>query len=286
MISGVLGFTILTLCVIGVIAAVVLYFVAQKFKVHEDPRIDAVEGMLPGANCGGCGYPGCRGLADALVKNDDISSLYCTAGGADVMQKIAEYLGKAVAEQEPMVAVVRCNGSCDKRPRTNVYDGAHSCSVEAALYGGETGCTYGCLGNGDCVTVCQFGAIAINPETGLPEVDETRCTACGACVKACPRNIIELRKKGVKGRRIYVGCVNRDKGAVSRKVCAVSCIGCGKCVRTCPFEAITLENNLAYIDAEKCRLCRKCVAECPTGGIREVNFPPRKTAADNPATQA
>ena len=148
------------------------------------------------------------------------------------------------------------------------------------------GCAYGCLGNGDCVAACQFGAIVVNPETGLPEVDETKCTACGACVKACPRNIIELRKKGVKGRRIYVGCVNRDKGAVSRKVCAVSCIGCGKCVRTCPFEAITLENNLAYIDAEKCRLCRKCVAECPTGGIREINFPPRKTAADNPTTQA
>lgn len=286
MISGVLGFTILTLCVIGVIAAVVLYFVAQKFKVHEDPKIDAVEGMLPGANCGGCGYPGCRGLADALVKNDDISSLYCTAGGADSMQRIAEYLGKVVAEQEPMVAVVRCSGSCDKRPHTNVYNGAPSCAVEAALYGGETGCAYGCLGNGDCVAVCQFGAIAVNPETGLPEVDETRCTACGACVKACPRNIIELHKKGVKGRRIYIGCVNRDKGAVSRKVCAVSCIGCGKCVRTCPFEAITLENNLAYIDAEKCRLCRKCVAECPTGAIREVNFPPRKTTADNPSTQA
>ena len=169
---------------------------------------------------------------------------------------------------------------------TNVYNGAPSCAVEAALYGGETGCAYGCLGNGDCVAACQFGAIVVNPETGLPEVDETKCTACGACVKACPRNIIELRKKGVKGRRIYVGCVNRDKGAVSRKVCAVSCIGCGKCVRTCPFEAITLENNLAYIDAEKCRLCRKCVAECPTGGIREINFPPRKTAADNPTTQA
>ena len=170
--------------------------------------------------------------------------------------------------------------------RIRTFTTEPSCAVEAALYGGETGCAYGCLGNGDCVAACQFGAIVVNPETGLPEVDETKCTACGACVKACPRNIIELRKKGVKGRRIYVGCVNRDKGAVSRKVCAVSCIGCGKCVRTCPFEAITLENNLAYIDAEKCRLCRKCVAECPTGGIREINFPPRKTAADNPTTQA
>lgn len=275
--SSILGFTILTLCVIGVVAAVILYFVAQQFKVYEDPRIDTVEGMLPGANCGGCGYPGCRGLADMLVKSDDISALYCTASGAETMKKVAEYLGKVAAEKEPMVAVIRCKGSCDKRPRTNTYDGATSCAIESALYGGETGCSYGCLGNGDCVRVCQFGAIALNPASGLPEVDEEKCTACGACVTACPKAIIELRKKGIKGRRIYVGCVNRDKGAISRKVCSTSCIGCGKCVKTCTFEAITLENNLAYIDADKCRLCRKCVTECPTGGITEVNFPPRKT---------
>lgn len=273
--SGVLGFTILTLCLIGVLAAVILYFVAQKFKVYEDPRIDAVESMLPGANCGGCGYPGCRGLADALVKSDDISALYCTAGSSETMNNIAAYLGKVAAEKEPTVAVVRCNGSCSHRPRTNVYDGAHSCAVETLLYGGETGCSYGCLGLGDCVSVCRFGAIAINPQTGLPEIDESRCTACGACVKACPKQIIELRKRGVKGRRIYVDCVNRDKGAVSRKACSVSCIGCGKCVKTCPFEAITLQNNLAYIDPVKCRLCRKCVPECPTGAIVEINFPPR-----------
>ncbi|MDD3108721.1 MAG: (Fe-S)-binding protein, partial [Alistipes sp.] len=157
--NSVLVFTVVTLCVIGVVAAVILYFVAQKFKVEEDPRIDAVEGMLPGANCGGCGYPGCRGLADALVRNDDISSLYCTAGGSATMQPIAQYLGKAVTEQEPRVAVVRCNGSCAQRPRTNRYNGASSCAVEAALYGGETGCTYGCLGNGDCVAACTFGAL-------------------------------------------------------------------------------------------------------------------------------
>lgn len=274
--SGVLGFTVLTLCVIGVLAAVVLYFVAQKFKVYEDPRIDAVEGMLPGANCGGCGYPGCRGLADALVKNDDISQLYCSAGGAETMQKIAAYLGKTASEQEPRVAVVRCSGSCDKRPQTNTYDGAPSCVVEAALYGGETACTYGCLGKGDCVAVCRFGALSIDPDTGLPVVDEALCTACGACVSACPKHIIELRKKGIKGRRVYVSCSNRDKGAIARKACAVACIGCGKCVRTCPFEAITLSDNLAYIDADKCKLCRKCVAECPQGSILAINFPPRQ----------
>ena len=270
-------YTIAILVGLGLVAAVVLYFVAQKFKVYEDPRIDETESRLPGANCGGCGFPGCRGMAEALVKNDDISSLYCPVGGAATMKAVAEYLGKAVPEKEPMVAVVRCGGSFCHRPRTNTFDGARSCAVEASLYGGETGCTFGCLGNGDCTRACAFDAIHMNPETGLPEVDEEKCTACGACVKACPKNIIELRKKGPKGRRVFVSCVNKDKGAVTRKACSVGCIGCGKCVKTCPFEAITLENSLAYIDPAKCRLCRKCVAVCPTGAIVEVNFPPRPT---------
>lgn len=276
--SEILLYTVLTLCALGVLAAVILYFVAQKFKVYEDPRIDTVESMLPSANCGGCGFPGCRGLADALVKQDDISALYCPVGGLATMKSVAEFLGKAAPEKEPQIAEVRCNGSCDKRPRTNQYDGAYSCAVITSLYGGETGCNYGCLGKGDCVVVCNFDAIHINPETGLPEVDAAKCTACGACVKACPKMIIELRKKGPKDRRVYVSCVNKDKGAVARKACAVACIACRKCEKICPFEAITVENNLAYIDSFKCRLCRKCVSECPTSAIVEVNFPPKKEA--------
>lgn len=274
--SSVLIYTLLTLCGLGVLAAIVLYFVAQKFKVYEDPRIDTVEGMLPGANCGGCGFPGCRGMADALVASDDISSLYCPVGGGDCMTSIAEFLGKAAGQKTPEVAVLRCNGNCDARPTTNIFDGARSCAVQASLYGGQTGCSFGCLGSGDCVAVCNFGALTMNAETGLPEVDEDKCTACGACVKACPKVLFELRKKGPKGRRVYVACANKDKGAISRKACSASCIGCGKCVKTCPFEAITLEANLAYISAEKCRLCRKCVPECPTGAIHEVNFPAAK----------
>ena len=266
-------YTIAILCVLGVLLAAVLYVVAQKFKVFEDPRIDDIEKMLPGANCGACGYPGCRGLSDALVKNDDISALYCPVGGNDTMSAIAEFLGKTAGTAEPQVAVVRCSGSCDNRPRLNQYDGATSCAVVKSLYGGETGCTYGCLGNGDCVVVCKFDAIAMNPDTGLPEVIEEKCTACGACVKACPNVIIELRKRGVKNRRIFVSCVNKDRGPVARKACSVACIACGKCVKVCPFEAITMENNLAYIDSYKCKLCRKCVDECPTGAIHEINFP-------------
>ena len=191
----VLLYTILTLCALGVLSAVILYFVAQKFRVEEDPRIDEVEKMLPGANCGGCGFAGCRGMADALVKQDDISSLFCPVGGGDCMKAVAAYLGKSAPEKEPQVATVRCGGTCEKRPRTNDFNGAKSCAVASSLYVGETGCAFGCLGFGDCVVSCAFDAIRMNPETGLPEVDPDKCTACGACVKACPKMIIELRKK-------------------------------------------------------------------------------------------
>mgnify|MGYP001094983663 FL=1 len=277
--------TILTLSLLGILAAVVLYFVAQKFKVEEDPRIDEVEKMLPGANCGGCGFAGCRGMADALVKNDDISALFCPVGGGDTMKGIAAYLGKAAPEKEPMVATVRCGGVCDKRPRTNTFDGAKSCAVVSSLYVGETACAYGCLGYGDCVAACAFDAIHINPETGIAEVDAEKCTACGACVKACPKKIIELRKKWPKGRAVYVGCVSKDKGAVVMKACKAGCIGCGKCEKVCAFGAITIENNLAYIDSQKCKLCRKCVNECPTGAIKLVGMEPLPKTPKAPAAK-
>ncbi|MDR2894866.1 MAG: Fe-S cluster domain-containing protein [Alistipes sp.] len=282
---SILIYTVVSLCVLGVILAVVLYFVAQKFQVHEDPRIEQVEGVLPGANCGACGFPGCRGMAEALVSRDDISELYCPVGGAATMSAASTLLGKAAAEREPEVAVVRCGGCLVPRgdgsvvrARLNVFDGARSCAVEAATYAGDTGCSFGCLGNGDCVAVCAFDAIRMDPATGLPTVDDEKCTACGKCVKACPKLIIELRRKGPKSRRVFVSCVNKDKGGVARKACEVACIGCGKCVKVCAFEAITVESNLAYIDPAKCKLCRKCVAECPTGAIVETNFPPRKPA--------
>ncbi len=278
-----LVYTVAALVVLGVVLAVVLYFVAQRFRVVEDPRIDQVESLLPGANCGACGYPGCRGMAEALVSDEDISALYCPVGGTATMKPIAEFLGKAAPEREPEVAVVRCAGSCalkpdgtTVRPRHSHYDGAPSCAIESATYAGDTGCSFGCLGKGDCVVVCAFDAIHINPQTGLPEVIDEKCTSCGKCVKACPKMIIELRRRGPKGRRVFVSCINKDKGAVTRKACEVGCIGCGKCVKVCEFEAITLENNLAYIDPVKCRLCRKCVAECPQNSIIEVGFPTKK----------
>ena len=268
--------TIISLSAIGSIAAIILYFVAQKFKVFEDPRIGMVEEALPAANCGGCGYPGCRGFAEALVRADDISPLFCPVGGNDVMTTVAKILGKEVEAKEPLVAVIRCSGSFAKRPRTNEYDGATTCIISSNLYSGDTGCQYGCLGMGDCVAVCKFDAIYMDKETGLPVVIDDKCTACGACVKACPNIIIELRKKNKKDRKIFVSCVNKDKGGIAKKSCEVACIGCSKCVKVCPYEAITLENFLAYIDPNKCKLCRKCVEECPTNAILEINFPPRK----------
>lgn len=268
---------------IALISAVILYVCSKKFAVHEDPRIGQVSAVLPGANCGGCGYPGCSGMANALVKGADagsIEGLFCPVGGSDVMSQVADLLGMAVANTEPKVAVVRCNGTCEFRQRIAVYDGLKTCSAVNSCGAGETGCGYGCLGCGDCVNACSFGAIIMNPETGLPEVNEDKCTACGACVKACPRNIIELRKKGIKNRRVYVRCVNKDKGAIAMKTCKAACIGCGKCEKECKFDAITIENNLSYIDPEKCRLCRKCVEACPTHAIVAVNFPAPKVRVE------
>jgi len=267
---------IIILGLTGAVSAVILFVLSKKFEVIEDPRKGLIIEALPGANCGGCGFPGCGGFADACVKATSFDGLLCPVGGADVMKQVAEIMGQTAAESVPRVAVVRCNGSCEVRQRTNVYDGAASCTIAAALYAGETGCSYGCLGLGDCASACTFGAIRIDETTGLPVIDEEKCTSCGACVKACPKKIIELRKKGPKSRRIYVSCVNKDKGGVARKACANACIGCSKCLKECTFEAITIADNLAFIDDMKCRLCRKCVAVCPTGSIHELNFPPRK----------
>ncbi len=276
-------YTILSLSILGGLAALALYFVAQRFKVYEDPRIDLVEAELPAANCGGCGYAGCRNFAETLVKSEAADGLFCPVGGNDVMAKIAAVLGRDPIAKDPRIAVLKCNGSCEFRPRTSIYDGSSSCAIASSLYSGETGCNYGCHGFGDCVLACTFGALSINHITGLPVIDDEKCTACGACVKACPRNLIELRKKWKGDKKIYVACSNEDKGGIAKKNCSVACIGCGKCFKICPFEAIVMKNNLAYIDSDKCRLCRKCVPECPTNSIIEIGFPPRKEKAIEPA---
>lgn len=269
-------YTVITLGAIGSSAAVILYFVAQKFKVYEDPRIDEVEQALPGANCGGCGYAGCRAFAEACVKEGDLSDLYCPVGGNDCMGGVAKILGLEAVKKDPRVAVLRCNGTCEHRPKINNYDGAATCAIIHATYSGESACQYGCLGCGDCCAVCDFDALHMDPVTGLPVVDEDKCTACGACVRECPKDLFELRKKLPKHRKIYVACRNEDRGPVNKKACAVACIGCSKCFKVCEYDAITMGNNLAFIDSDKCKFCRKCAPVCLTNAIIETGFPPRK----------
>ena len=269
-------YTIATLSIIGITAAVILFFVAQKFKVHEDPRIDEVDEALPGANCGGCGYAGCRAFAEACVKASDLGDLNCPVGGNDTMNSVASLLGLEAVKKDPRVAYIRCNGTCDNRPKTSSFDGASTCAIAASIYSGETGCEYGCLGYGDCVDACEFDAIDLRAALGVPLILDDKCVACGACVEACPKNLIELRKKFPKNRKIVVSCMNEAKGGVARKACTVACIGCGKCEKECKFDAITIKNNLAFIDSDKCKLCRKCVPVCPTNAIIEENFPVRK----------
>jgi electron transport complex protein RnfB len=272
--------TVICLSLLALVSAVILYFIAQKFKVYEDPRIDQVQEALPAANCGGCGFAGCRNFAEALVKAETFENLVCPVGGASVMEEAARILGKEAPAVEPTVAVLQCNGTPEYRPRTSYYDGVADCRIIHSLYTGDTDCSYGCLGNGDCVRACTFDAMFMNDDTGLPVIIDEKCVSCGACVKACPRGLIELRKKAKKDRKIYVACSNCDKGGPARRACKVACIACNKCLKVCEFDAITIENNLAYIDAAKCTFCRKCVNECPTNSIVELNFPPRKPKAE------
>lgn len=268
--------TIITLSALGTLSAIILYIVAQKFQVFTDPRIEEVEEVLPSTNCGGCGFPGCRAFAEALVAAEDISDLHCPVGGNDVMKKVGTILGAEVEEKDPYIAVVKCSGSFENRKKTNIYDGAPNCKIAAQLYGGDTGCAYGCVGLGDCVEACDFEAMYMDENTGLPVILEDKCVACNACVVACPKDIIELWPKGRKSRRIYVACMNEEKGGIAKKYCSVACTGCEKCIAECRYDAIEVNNSLAVIDPEKCKLCRKCLDVCKSNSILEFNFPPKK----------
>ena len=195
------------------------------------------------------------------------------------MKKVADVMGLKAVEKDPYVAVVRCSGSFEYRKKTNVYDGAKNCTIAATLYAGDTGCSYGCLGLGECVDACDFEAMYMDERTGLPVVIEDKCTACNACVKACPKDILELWPKGKKNQRVYVACLNEEKGSSARKSCEVACSGCAKCFDACRYEAIDMSNNLATIDHEKCKLCMECIEVCDVKNILAVNVPPEKISS-------
>ena len=279
--NPVIIYTIISLTAIGVLAAVVIYFVSKKFAVQEDSRIADVESVLPNTNCGGCGQPGCHAFAMAVVNSGDLNTLHCPVGGNAVMKQVASILGVQAVEKDPYIAVVRCSGSFEYRKKTNIYDGTESCKIAAALYSGDTGCAYGCLGMGDCVQVCDFEAMYMDEKTGLPVIIEDKCTACNACVKECPKDILELWPKGKKNQRVYVACLNEEKGSTARKECAVACSGCAKCFEACRYDAITMNGSLAAIDPDKCKLCMECVDTCDVHNIITANVTPEKIQAAN-----
>ncbi|WNH13643.1 Fe-S cluster domain-containing protein [Thalassobellus suaedae] len=278
-------YSVFLLASLGIIAAIVLYVVSKKFYVYENPLIGEVDNLLPAANCGGCGSPGCKAFAEKLVSSEDISDLFCPVGGNDVMKQVATVLEKEVAEKDPTLAVLLCQGSCEVRPKTTEYQGPRNCAISAMIYSGETDCQYGCLGDGDCVAVCKFDAMYMDETTGLPVIITDKCTSCGACAEACPRDIIEMRPKHKRDLKIFVGCLNQDKAGIAKKACDVACIGCSKCEDICPKDAIDMSNNLAYIDPVACTLCRKCVDVCPTHSIIETNFPKKKVKKVEPKVE-
>lgn len=259
---------IVILGVVGVLAAIILYFVSQKFKVEEDPRIEEITEALPGANCGGCGYAGCHALAEAIVKAGTTKGIVCTAGGSETGVKIAAIMGETAEITAPKLAVVRCNGNCTNAPAKFHYDSAESCAYAHMLSVGESGCAFGCLGLGDCVRACEFNGIHLR-EDGLPEVNRSMCVGCGGCAKACPRQLIEIRSL-IENNIVWVACRNQEKGGEAKKNCSAACIGCKKCEKNCPNAAITVTNNLAAIDGSKCSGCGICLNGCPTSAIHSL----------------
>ncbi|WP_297848094.1 RnfABCDGE type electron transport complex subunit B, partial [uncultured Desulfovibrio sp.] len=249
------------------------------------PRVEAVLEALPGANCGGCGFAGCEGYATAVVNDPSVPANKCCAGGAAVSIAVGELTGKTVAEAEPLYALRRCDKLAGKVAPRYQYQGMPSCAAAALMRGGTDVCVYSCLGFGDCVQACPFGAMEVRD--GLARVDRGKCTGCGACVAACPRGILELTPQ--RGR-VAVYCNTRDKLRAVMDVCDVGCIKCGKCVKTCPARAVRLEDNRIVIDQLQCLSygpsCGEvCVSGCPRHILRSTrkSDAPVEDAATPPA---
>lgn len=244
---------------IGAVLAGFLVLADKKLKVEEDPMVEALSNALPGSNCGGCGLPGCRVFAEALMKGEAVPSA-CVAGGSATVQALAAILGVEAGEAKRTIAVVLCRGGNAEAGKRAVYRGEMTCTA-ANLTGADKSCTYGCLGLGECVDACKFDAMAMN-DNGLPVVFYDKCVGCGACAKACPRNIIEMHPED---HRLFVYCKSRDKGPYAKKVCKVSCIACGLCVKDCSVPGgIALKDNLAVINHEVAPQTDESIKRCPT----------------------
>ncbi|MBN1898589.1 MAG: RnfABCDGE type electron transport complex subunit B [Spirochaetes bacterium] len=244
---------------LGLFFGIILGIAAKFFKTDMDSRIKDIEEILPGINCGACGFPGCSGYAKALVKQDVDISL-CIPGASQVQARIAAIMGKETKDKESLIAKVRCVGDKDTVARTGYYLGVKSCSLAQITVGGDKACAYGCLGYGDCAAVCPFDAIHMGKDK-LPHVDEKKCTGCGLCVKACPRNIIEMVNKR---DYFFIKCVSKDFGPAVSKVCKKGCIGCGICARVNNNEGIRMENNLPVVDHKEFKGDVTGAQKCPT----------------------
>lgn len=250
---------------IGLVLAVLLGVAANIFEVKQNPNVEAVMLVLPGVNCGGCGYASCESYAKAVAINDEAVTL-CTVGGQEVADQVGHIMGVQVHAQEVMVAYVKCNGDCEKSKDKYEYHGIMDCVSASALPGGGAkSCTYGCLGLGTCVKVCDFDAIVI--KDGIAIIDENKCTNCGACIKACPKNLIESVPLN---SRVRVACNSYDTAREAMQNCQVGCIACKKCEKACEYDAIHVNNNLAKIDYDKCTQCNACVEVCPKSTIENI----------------
>lgn len=253
---------IILLSAIALIGGIVLVVFSAKFAVKEDETAAKIAEVLPGANCGGCGYSGCKAYA-AAIASGEAPAHKCNPGGAAVIAKIRDITGMRIMEPTPKTAVVMCAGSNDVVETKMNYRGVQSCAAAAGYFAGTSACTHGCIGLGDCVKACAYEAITVKDD--LAHVDQSKCTGCSSCVKACPKGIIRLVDTD---RTHIVLCSNHDKPAYTAKICKAGCIGCGKCTKVCESGAVTLDNNLAVIDRKLCIGCGKCVEVCPRGIIR------------------
>ena len=274
---------VILVAAIGFVLAVVLTFASKIFFVPVDETVAKLRAELPGANCGACGFAGCDDYANALGADPSVGTGKCPVGGAALAEALAAVLGVEADSSEPQVAVVMCNGHNDAAKTLMEYQGLKTCKAAKQLFGGLSACPYGCMGLGDCAAACPYGAIQIC--NGVAVVNRDLCVGCGICAKQCPNSVIRIAPAKNK---VVVQCNSKDKGAVARKNCSNACIGCMKCTKVCKFDAITVENNLAFIDPEKCKNCGLCAKECPTGAIINMRAKRKPAApkAEAPKTEA
>ncbi|HCJ66106.1 MAG TPA: ferredoxin [Elusimicrobia bacterium] len=268
-------YAVLVLAGLALIFAFGLAVASKIFAINQDPRLVALISALPGVNCGACGFAGCAGYAGELFKGTAEPGK-CTVGQKEIADKIGKILGIEVKMKEPEVAMVFCQGKPEVAVEKYLYNGLQSCRAANLLVGGSKSCSYGCLRYGDCYRVCPFDAIAwseprgVHPsESGeIPRIIPDKCTACGLCIKSCPKK--GLIRLVPENKEVHILCNSLDKGGVTRRICKVGCFACGLCVKACPKQAITIIDNLARIDYSKCDNCGICVEKCPVKTIVKV----------------